>query len=83
VEELLEVGIITPSKSSFATPILLARKIDGSYYVYIDYRVLIWITIKNKFPMPHIDDLMDKLHGTKFFFKIELHPSYYQIPIWC
>lgn len=76
VEEILEIGIITLSKSPYVAPVVLARKNCGSYHLCIDYIALNQIIIKNKFPMPRIVDLTDKLHGAKFFSKIDLRSSY-------
>jgi phosphate starvation-inducible membrane PsiE len=57
VEKHLEVGIITPSKGPYVVLVVLARKNDAHYHLYIDYKALIQTTIKNKFHMPCIDDL--------------------------
>ena len=81
IEELLDMGVIVESTSPYSAPIVLARKKDGSFRMCIDYRALNDITIKNKFPMPRIDDLMDELQGARFFSKIDLCSGYYQIPV--
>jgi hypothetical protein len=69
IQDLLECGVITTSKSSYAAPVILVRKKDGCFRLCIDYRWLNKITIKNKFPIPFIDELLDELHGAKYFSK--------------
>eukprot|EP01018_Ginkgo_biloba_P010330 Gb_18703 [translate_table: standard] len=81
IEELLEMGVIEESSSPYSTPIVLAQKKDGSFRMCIDYRALNNITIKNKFPMPRINDLIDELQGAMYFSKIDLKSGHYQIPI--
>lgn len=73
VEELLKVGIITPNKSSYVVHVALSKKQYVSYHLCIDYRTLDRNTIKDKFPMPCIDYMMDELHDAGLFFKIGLH----------
>ena len=79
IEELFEKQFIRPSASSWGAPILLVKKKDGSSRLCVDYRQLNKLTIKNKYPLPRIDDLMDELHGASVFSKIDLRSGYHQI----
>jgi len=81
VQELLEKGFIRPSTSSCGSPIVLVRKKDGSWRMCIDYRALNKITIKNCYPLPRIDDLLDQLKEAIYFSKLDSHNGYHQVRV--
>ncbi|CAJ2651824.1 unnamed protein product [Trifolium pratense] len=81
LEELLEKRFVRPSVSPWGAPVLLVKKKDGSMRLCIDYRQLNKVTIKNKYPLPRIDDLMDQLVGACVFSKIDLRSRYHQIRV--
>ena len=71
LQELLDRGFIRPSVSPWGSPVLFVKKKDGSLRLCIDYRQMNKVTIKNKYPLPHIDDLFDQLKGAKVFSKLD------------
>lgn len=79
VRDLLAAGLITTSTSPYASPVLLVQKKDGSWRFCVDYRKLNDITIKNRFPMPLIDEIIDELAGTKYFAKLDMRAGYHQV----
>jgi hypothetical protein len=81
IDELLEKGYIRPSTSPWATPILFVEKKDGTRRMCVDYRALKKVTIKNKYPLPRIEDLFDQLRGDSVFSNIDLRSGYHQLRI--
>jgi hypothetical protein len=79
--ELQQKGYIRPSSSPWGAPELFVTKKDGSMRMCIDYRSLNEVTIKNKYPLPRIDDLFDQLQGAMYFSKIDLRSGYHQLRI--
>ncbi|GJS90546.1 hypothetical protein Tco_0773182 [Tanacetum coccineum] len=72
LKELQDKGFIQPSSSPWGAPVLFMKKKDGSFRMCIDYRELNKLTVKNRYPLPRIDDLFDQLQGLQFFSKIDL-----------
>jgi len=81
LDELLELGYVQPSTSPWAAPVLFVKKKDGSLRLCIDYRGLNAVTIKNKYPLPLLDEFFDRFQGAKYFSKLDLQQGYHQLRI--
>ena len=81
LQELVDRGFIRPSTSHWRAPVLFVKKKGGTWRLCIEYRQLNKVTIRNKYPLPQIDDLFDQLQGVKVFSKIDLRSGYYQLRI--
>ncbi|GKG17054.1 putative reverse transcriptase domain-containing protein, partial [Tanacetum coccineum] len=81
LKELQDKGFIRPSSSPWGAPVLFVKKKDGSFRRCIDYRELNKLTVKNRYPLPKIDDLFDQLQGSHFFSKIDLRSGYHQLRV--
>ncbi|GJV59843.1 putative reverse transcriptase domain-containing protein, partial [Tanacetum coccineum] len=81
LQELSEKGFIRPSSTPWGAPVLFVKKKDGSFRMCIDYRELNKLTIKNRYPLPRIDDLFDQLQGSSVYSKIDLRSGYHQLRI--
>ena len=81
IEELLKKGFIRPSSSPWGAPVIFVDKKDGSRRMCVDYRALNDVTIKNKYPLPRIEDLFDQMRGAMIFSKIDLRSGYHQLRI--
>jgi hypothetical protein len=81
LKELLDLGLIRPSVSPWGVPVIFVKKKDGSLRLCIDYRDLNRATVKNRYPMPRIDDRFDQMKGAAVFSKIDLRSGYHQLRI--
>nr|GEZ32657.1 putative reverse transcriptase domain-containing protein [Tanacetum cinerariifolium] len=81
LQELFNKGFIRPSSSPWGAPVLFVKKKDGSFRMCIDYRELNKLTVKNRYPLPRIDDLFDQLQGSIIYFKIDLRSGYHQLRV--
>nr|GFA28097.1 putative reverse transcriptase domain-containing protein [Tanacetum cinerariifolium] len=79
--ELFDKGFIRPSSSPWGAPVLFVKKKDGSFRMCIDYKELNKLTIKNRYPLPRIDDLFDQLQGSNIYLKIDLRSGYHQLRV--
>ncbi|KAA0060066.1 DNA/RNA polymerases superfamily protein [Cucumis melo var. makuwa] len=81
LQELVDQGYIRPSVSPWGAPVLFVKKKDGTLRLCIDYKQLNKVTIRNKYPLPRIDDLFDQLRGAALFSKIDLRSGYHQLKV--
>ncbi|GJW20124.1 putative reverse transcriptase domain-containing protein [Tanacetum coccineum] len=81
LQELSDRGFIRPSTSPWGAPVLFVKKKDGSFRMCIDYRELNKLTVKNRYPLPRIDDLFDQLQGSSVYSKIDLRSGYHQLRV--
>ncbi|XP_015440400.1 PREDICTED: uncharacterized protein LOC107195130 [Dufourea novaeangliae] len=81
IDQLLEEKIIRPSNFPYASPIVLVRKKDGSLRLYVDYRKLNKLTVKDNFPTPGIDDNIDELRNKKYFTKLDLRNAFHHVRV--
>lgn len=79
VQELLDQGVIVHSTSAFGSPVILVKKGDKTWRLVVDYRHLNALTVKGKYPLPVIDELLDELAGARWFSKLDLRAAYHQI----
>ncbi|GJX96335.1 putative reverse transcriptase domain-containing protein [Tanacetum coccineum] len=81
LQELSDKGFIRPSSSPWGAPVMFVKKKDGSFQICIDYRALNKLTVKNRYPLPRIDDLFDQLQGSSVYSKTDLRSGYHQLRV--
>ena len=81
LETMQEAGVIKPSQSPWSSPVVMVRKKDGSQGFCVDYRALNAVTKVDTYPLPRVDDLLDRLGGSRYFTTLDLASGYWQIPV--
>lgn len=81
IDDMLDAGIVRESVSEYASPIILVRKKDGKMRMCVDYRMLNSVTVKERYPMPNIEDEISRLSGQAYFVTLDLTSGYYQVPL--
>lgn len=81
IKSMAENGLIRPSQSAWSSPVVLVKKKDGKYRFCVDYRRLNAVTMKDSYPLPHIEDTIKQLGGSSYFSKLDLKSGYFQLPI--